>query len=145
MKRKVLTWLKRRSEPFHDTGSMHHTRNKHFTTRYVGKEQLRKECNELHFKRNIIEIKPYLRGFITRSRSSSIREKTPRTTQYRNQAPALSGDPWRTALSEAKAGQTTPTRVLGTRVYRSMAAECVSVVAMWRLTGGSGLSDQHKV
>ena len=29
----ALTWLNRRSDPFHETGSMHHTRNRHFTTR----------------------------------------------------------------------------------------------------------------
>ena len=28
-----LAWLKRRSEPFQETGSMHQTRNRHFTTR----------------------------------------------------------------------------------------------------------------
>ena len=28
-----LTWLKRMSDPFQDTGSMHQTRNRHFTTR----------------------------------------------------------------------------------------------------------------
>ena len=46
----------------------------------------------------------YLIGLTNGSRMSSTREKTPRTTQYLNQAPALSGDPWRTALRDAKAG-----------------------------------------
>ena len=72
----------------------------------------------------MMRMMTHLSGLMTGSRRSSTREKTPRTTQYLSQAPALSGDPWRTDLRDMKAGYTTPTRVRGMSVVRSMAALC---------------------
>ena len=59
---------------------------------------------DLPSKLRPVACKAHLMGLMKGSRMSSTREKTPRTTQYLSQAPALSGDPCNTALRDMKAG-----------------------------------------